>query len=139
MTVVLISGALTFLAGMVILRPLSAARNRGQARAHDLADTRGRELLRQLRDIDDDLAAGKLTPADHARLRGPVEREAAAVLRGQDRRPRAVASSRGARSIAPDLGPAGDASPPSSSWRRWIVTLFALAGTGVGMTILLIN
>jgi tetratricopeptide (TPR) repeat protein len=42
---------------------------------------RQRALLRQLRDLDDDLAAGKLTDADHERLRAPLEREAAAALR----------------------------------------------------------
>jgi cytochrome c-type biogenesis protein CcmH/NrfG len=41
---------------------------------------RRRALLRQLRDLDDDLAAGKLTEADHSRLREPLEREAAAAL-----------------------------------------------------------
>jgi tetratricopeptide (TPR) repeat protein len=41
---------------------------------------RRRALLRQLRDLDDDLAAGKLTEADHSRLREPLERDAAAAL-----------------------------------------------------------
>ncbi len=43
-------------------------------------EDRQRKLLRQLRDLDDDLEAGKLTPHDHARLREPLEREAALTL-----------------------------------------------------------
>ena len=41
---------------------------------------RRRALLRQLRDLDDDLAAGKLTEEDHHRLREPIEHEAAISL-----------------------------------------------------------
>jgi cytochrome c-type biogenesis protein CcmH/NrfG len=41
---------------------------------------RRRALLRQLRDLDDDLAAGKLTDEDHRRLREPIEHEAAISL-----------------------------------------------------------
>jgi hypothetical protein len=80
MTIVLISGGLTFVVGLLVLRPFSITGGRLQVRAHLPDDSRRRELLRQLRDLDDDLAAGKLTQADHVRLRGPVEREAAAVL-----------------------------------------------------------
>ena len=81
MTVVIIAGVLTFAVGLLILRPFPGKGGRPQVRGHDTADDRRRELLRQLRDLDDDLAAGKLTAGDHARLREPVEREAAAVLR----------------------------------------------------------
>src|SRR5215472_7770002 len=80
MTVVVISGGLTFVIGLLILRPLSVTDRRLQLRAHAPDDDHRRELLRQLRDLDDDLAAGKLTAGDHVRLRDPVEREAAAVL-----------------------------------------------------------
>ena len=87
MTVVLISGGLTFLVGLLILRPFSVTDGRLRARAHTPDDDRRRELLRQLRDLDDDLAAGKLTQDDHARLRDPVEREAAAVRGRKAQRP----------------------------------------------------
>src|SRR5262249_17926074 len=43
--------------------------------------------LRQLRDLDDDLAAGKLAAGDHTRLREPVEREAAVALSGKAQGP----------------------------------------------------
>jgi len=88
MTAVLLSGGLTFVVGLLILRPFSITGGRHlHLRARTPDDPRRRELLRQLRDLDDDLAAGKLTQADHVRLRGPVEREAAAVLRPQTRGP----------------------------------------------------
>jgi len=80
MTVVILAGALTFVVGLLILRPYSGKAGRPQVRGHDPGDDRRRALLRQLRDLDDDLAAGKLTASDHTRLREPVEREAAAVL-----------------------------------------------------------
>src|SRR5215510_3010738 len=80
MTAVLISGGLTFLVGLLIFRPFSVTGGHPRVPARTADDDRGRELLRQLRDLDDDLAAGKLTHGDHARLRDPVEREAAAIL-----------------------------------------------------------
>jgi cytochrome c-type biogenesis protein CcmH/NrfG len=49
-------------------------------RVHDDSD-RYRMLLRQLRDLDDDLASGKLSADDHARLSAPVIRAAAASRR----------------------------------------------------------
>ena len=75
---------LAFAVGLLVLRPFAAAGPAGPAvrpagRVPGPADDQRRELLRQLRDLDDDLAAGKLSGDDHERLRGPVER-AAAVL-----------------------------------------------------------
>ena len=65
MTGVLISGGLTFVVGLLILRPFSVTGGRLRARAHIPDDDRRRELLRQLRDLDDDLAAGKLMRVIH--------------------------------------------------------------------------
>src|SRR5262249_8242407 len=79
MTVVIIAGALTFVVGLLILGPKGMA-GRPQARGHDPDDDRRRALLRQLRDLDGDLATGKLAAGAHARLSEPVEREAAAAL-----------------------------------------------------------
>jgi cytochrome c-type biogenesis protein CcmH/NrfG len=58
---------------------------------------RYRMLLRQLRDLDDDVAAGKLTADDHARLSEPVMRAAAAASRqphARERDPRPDVPSR---------------------------------------------
>jgi tetratricopeptide (TPR) repeat protein len=87
LTVVFISGGLTFVVGLLIVRPFSVTGGRLHVRDSAPDDDRRRELLRQLRDLDDDLAAGKLTQADHLRLRDPVEREAAAVLRRKTQGP----------------------------------------------------
>jgi tetratricopeptide (TPR) repeat protein len=68
---------------------------------------RRRALLRQLRDLDDDLAAGKLTEEDYHRLREPIEHEAATSL---TRRPaRTATATRGPRVGDPDHRPCGSA------------------------------
>jgi cytochrome c-type biogenesis protein CcmH/NrfG len=143
MTVVLLSGGLTFVVGLLILRPFSAADGRLHVRARSPDDDRRRELLRQLRDLDDDLAAGKLTQADHIRLRDPVEREAAAVLR---RRTLYAAGGAAVGTSSTRSGSAASGSPPgrAARWRTRrrpgpIVTLLALAGVAAGVTILLVS
>jgi len=155
MTVVVISGGLTFVIGLLILRPLAVADGRLRLRAHAPDDDRGRELLRQLCDLDDDLAAGKLTADDHVRLRDPVEREAAAIL---SRKAQGLAGETGAvTSSTPSgsatsgplkgrdaQGGAGRWSRPAPPWAagRWIrraVTLLALAGAAAGIAILLVG
>jgi hypothetical protein len=138
MTVVLISGGLTFVVGLLILRPFSVTGGRPHVRAHTPDDDRRRELLRQLRDLDDDLAADKLTQADHVRLRDPVEREAAAVLRRKTQGPAggtAVVTS-GTRSIS-GSPPGRGASGGARRWRDRTVTLLALAGAAATITTLL--
>jgi tetratricopeptide (TPR) repeat protein len=66
-----------------------------------------RSLLRQLRDLDDDLAAGRVLEADHLRLRSDLERQAADALRreeslaGGSRGAVAVRDGRGGRRPAP--------------------------------------
>ena len=143
MTVVLISGGLTFVVGLLILRPFSATDGRLHVRAHTPDDDRRRELLRQLRDLDDDLAAGKLTQADHARLRDPVEREAAAVLRSKPQRPAGgatvPASSAQPGPATPDSPQGRDADRRTRGRPGPIVTLLALAGVAAGITILLVG
>ena len=85
MTIVLLVAGLAFAVGLLVLRPFAVAGPAGPAvrqagRVPGPADDQRRELLRQLRDLDDDLAAGKLSGDDHERLRRPVERAAAAAL-----------------------------------------------------------
>lgn len=140
MTAVIITGGLTFAVGLLISRPFWAKRGLLHVRAHNPDDDRRRELLRQLRDLDDDLAAGKLAQADHVRLRDPVEREAAAVLHRKTRVPAgatAVAAagmrSGSAASGSPRLRAAGGA----WRWRGRTVTLLALAGAAASVTLLL--
>ena len=150
MTVVLISGGLTFLVGLLVLRPFSVTDGRQRAWAHTPDEDRRRELLRQLRDLDDDLAAGKLTHDDHARLRDPVEREAAAILSSKAQRPAgstAVATSgprpgpaiSGLRRDSATSGPPQDrgAGAGPGRWRRRTVALVALAGAAASIAVLL--
>ena len=143
MTVVFISGGLTFVVGLLILRPFSVTGGGLQAPAPTPADDRRRELLRQLRDLDDDLAAGKLTNDDHARLRDPVEREAAAVLRRRTPRPAGgtgMAASRmrsGPPAAEPPRGRGAGAGV--TRWRRRAVPLLALAGAAAGIAVLLLG
>ncbi|MGN6795993.1 MAG: tetratricopeptide repeat protein [Streptosporangiaceae bacterium] len=143
MTIVLLSGALTFVVGILISRPFSVTRSREHGRAHDPDDVRRRELLRQLRDIDDDLAAGKLTQADHVRLRGPVEREAAAVLgsksRGQAAATAVLTSSKPPGPASSDRRQTLLAPARAKGRRRWTGMLLALAGSAAGVTMLLIS
>ena len=143
MTVVIIAGVLTFVVGLLIMRPFSGKAGRRQVRGHDPDDDRRRELLRQLRDLDDDLAAGKLTADDHVRLREPVEREAAAVLRRKAQGP--ADGIGGGRSGSPS-GPATpdprqgrDAGHGPRRWSRRTATLLALAAAAAGTAVLLVG
>jgi len=152
MTVVIIAGALTFAVGLLILRPFSGKAGRMQGRGHDPDDGRRRALLRQLRDLDDDLAAGKLTAGDHIRLREPVEREAAAALRRNAPRPAdgtAVVTSGprpGPAATGPRPGPAAtgprqdrDAGAGAGRWSRRTAALLTLAAAAAGIAILLVG
>ena len=105
---------------------------------------RRRVLLRQLRDLDDDLAAGKLDEQDHRRLREPVEREAAAALRdgpdgppaapgGQDRASAAPGGRDGA-SAAPGGRDEASAAPGGASAAPGRPDGASAAGGGEGTT-----
>lgn len=126
MTVVIIAGALTFVVGLLILGPFPGKAGGREVRGHDPDDDRRRALLRQLRDLDDDLAAGKLAAGDHTRLREPVEREAAAALSSK---PRATAGPRQGR----------DADHGARRWSRRTATLLTLAAAAAGIAILLVG
>jgi cytochrome c-type biogenesis protein CcmH/NrfG len=143
MTVVLLSGGLTFVVGLLILRPFSAADGRLHVRAPTPDDDRRRELLRQLRDLDDDLAAGKLTQADHARLRDPVEREAVAVVQRSAHRPvggaAAITYSTRSRPAASGTPQGRDAGRRTRRRPGPIMTLLALAAGAAGITTLLVS
>jgi tetratricopeptide (TPR) repeat protein len=135
MTVALISGGLTFLVGLLIWRPFSATGGRLHVRAHTPDDDRRRELLRQLRDLDDDLAVGKLTQADHVRLRDPVEREAAAVLRPAAATAVVTSSTRSISGSQRDR----DAGRGERRRHSRTVTVLALAGAAGSIAFLLVG
>ncbi|HEY9482597.1 MAG TPA: tetratricopeptide repeat protein [Micromonosporaceae bacterium] len=139
MTALLVIGGLAFVVVLLIVRPLSNGRGRLHVRATTSDEDRRRELLRQLRDLDDDLAAGKLTAVDHERLRDPIEREAAAVLsriKNQGRAGAATGAGKGSQANTASR-PGSDAHSGGRPWRRRTVALVAFAGAAASVTILL--
>ena len=125
MTAALIVGVLAALAGLAILRPGSSARRGFTVTGTD--ENLRRELLHQLRDLDDDLADGKLADADHRRLRGPVEGELATVLHRIETRATAEQS----------LIAAEGRSGPRPRRLRWVAVglVGAVAIAGVAVTL----
>jgi len=134
MTVVIIAGALTFTLGLLILGPFPGKAGRPLAQGDDPEEDHRRALLRQLRDLDDDLAAGKLTEADRVRLRDPVERETAAVLQRKTQGPAAGTA------VATSGLPKGcDIGREARRRHRRTVTLLALAGAAGIIMFLLVG
>jgi len=88
MMVTLVAASLAALCVLVVLRPFANTQHPALALPEtDPESDRAGELLRQLRDLDEDLAAGKLDGDDHRRMRGPVECAAAQVLRRDQNKP----------------------------------------------------
>jgi len=79
MIVAAVVGGLCALALWVIVRPFLTARSTPDVVPP--SETASDALLRQLRDLEDDLARGTVSEADYVRLRGPLERQAAEALR----------------------------------------------------------
>lgn len=130
----LLIGTLCSLAALAIVLPLwNGHRPRELVVAEPDLDLR-RELLTQLRDLDDDLAHGKISEADHRRLREPVEIAAAAALAESDR------NARRARPL-----PAGPARTPRparsrrSAVARWTIGLAVIAAGAAGVSSLLVD
>lgn len=132
----LLVGTLCSFAALAILLPLwNGHRSRELVVVEPDLDLR-RELLKQLRDLDDDLAHGKISEADHRRLRDPVELAAAAALADSDR---------GVRRLA---APARKSSARASASRRrsgrstaarWTIGVAVLAAGAAGVSALLLD
>ena len=73
------------LCGAYLLRPLITGAQVDDAPLRRLEEEK-RGLLLALRDVDSDHASGKLSDADHARVRDRLESRAADVLEAIDRR-----------------------------------------------------
>ncbi|HEX3650260.1 MAG TPA: tetratricopeptide repeat protein, partial [Pseudonocardiaceae bacterium] len=106
MIVTLVVVALACLAGLAVLRPFAGGRSGALHADVDPDEDLRRGLLRQLRDLDNDREAGKLTEDEHRALRVPVETEAVAVLRRIDRRVGSGELTTGLREIRPVAKPA---------------------------------
>ena len=82
MTIAVLLGALCTLMAAALVAPfLGPVRAEASAPADRTESSRA--LLRRLRDLDDDLAAGRILEDDHHRLRSDLERQAADAL-GRD-------------------------------------------------------
>lgn len=128
MIVTLVVVVLACLAGLAVLRPFTVGRSGALHADVDADEDLRRALLRQLRDLDDDLAGGKLTAEEHRALRAPVETQAIAVLRRIERRVGSGELTTGLREIRPAEKPA--AAPPGR--RRLRLAL----GTAIGVVVL---
>lgn len=128
MIATLVVVALACLAGLAVLRPFVVGRSGVLHADADPDEDLRRGLLRQLRDLDNELAVGKLTDDEHRALRTPVETEAVAVLRRIDRRVGSGELTTGLREIRPVSKPA----PVSPARRR----LRLVAGVVGGLVVL---
>lgn len=106
MIITLVVVVLACLAGLAVLRPFAGGKAGALHADVDPDEDLRQGLLRQLRDLDNDLEAGKLTDEEHRTLRAPVETEAIAVLRRIDRRVGSGELATGLREIRPVTKPA---------------------------------
>ena len=133
MTFAVLLGALCALIAATLGAPFLTTRRTDASRAAGRAES-SRSLLRQLRDLDDDLAAGRVLEADHHRLRSDLERQAAEALRrdgpltGGSRRPVAVRDSRRGRHTS-----------SRSRWTRIGVGVGVVSLVAAGVTALLLG
>jgi cytochrome c-type biogenesis protein CcmI len=125
MTFAVLLGALCTLMAAALVAPFLGAGRASTSPPADRTES-SRALLRRLRDLDDDLAAGRVPEADHHRLRGNLERQAADALRDE---------SLPVRSGPPIVRKRGREAAPSAR-SRWIrlgagiaVAALAVAGT----------
>ena len=88
-----------------LVRPFLVAR-RVAARQPTGSAAVSRSLLRQLRDLDDDLGAGRIAEEEHRRLRGGLEVQAVASLADQADAPRAPDRDATTQATRTDVRPA---------------------------------
>ncbi len=129
----LLVGTLCSFAALAILLPLwNGHRSRELVVVEPELDLR-RELLKQLRDLDDDLAHGKISEADHRRLREPVELAAAAALADSDR------GDRDRRLPPPARTSTSRRRSRRSTAARWTIGLAVLATGAAGVSASLLD
>ncbi|HEX3592323.1 MAG TPA: tetratricopeptide repeat protein [Pseudonocardiaceae bacterium] len=127
MIITLVVVALACLAGLAVLRPFAAGRSGALHADADPDEDLRHGLLRQLRDLDNDLAVGKLSEEEHRALRAPVETEAISVLRRIDKRVGSGELTTGLREIRPATKP----EPVSPRKRRLRIVVGVAAGAVV--------
>ena len=110
---------LTAIAAVAVLWPYQRGSAALQRLADPLEDER-RRALRQLRDLDEDRAAGKLDEAGYREARAEAEASAVAVLRALEAREGTGELAAGLREVRRPA-PAGASGPPGGPrpGRRW--------------------
>lgn len=116
--ILIILGTLVYLGYPLLIRDRSFAPDRADGRMQ-LEELRFEKeaLLQTIKDLEFDLASGKLSPEDHAALRGRYETRAMAVLQELDAREAAVSAAVQKASAASAAEPARE-SVPHGLWAR---------------------
>lgn len=125
--------ALVGIAGWAVLGPYQRGTAAALEQAGDPLEDERRRALRSLRDLDEDLALGKLDEEGHRAARAEAEARAVAVLRALEHREGTGELLAGLREVREQ---SGDASSPSR-WRRVAFAGLAVAVVVAGTTVLL--
>jgi len=135
MIVALLLGALCAVIAGTVFRPFLSGGHFATARSSP--DTRlPRSALRQLRDLEDDLASGKLDETDYARLRSDLERQAAQELRSAVPAEPSETNAKGPDAAAARTRRAGGLAPSRRTRRSnrvLVVAVAACLAVGVGV------
>jgi tetratricopeptide (TPR) repeat protein len=132
--VALAAAAVIAVVGAGIVHPFGRREGGGPAALTDPLQEERDGLLRTLRDLDDERAAGQLADADYRALRGETERRAVTVLRAIDAREGGDELGAGVADIQSATRERTDASPGASGGRTgrrilaWALGAALLAG-----------
>jgi tetratricopeptide (TPR) repeat protein len=126
--------ALVGVAAWAVLGPFQRGTAAVLERAGDPLEDERRRALRHLRDLDEDLALGKLDEEAHKAARAEAEARAVAVLRALEHREGTGELLAGLREVRERADP-GTAAPPR--WKRVAFAGLAVAVVLVGITVLL--
>jgi len=125
--------ALVGVAAWAVLGPFQRGTAAVLERAGDPLEDERRRALRHLRDLDEDLALGKLDEEAHKAARAEAEARAVAVLRALEHREGTGELLAGLREVRER--PAGETAPPSR-WQRVAFAGLAVAVVLAGTTLL---
>ena len=135
MITALVLGALVTVGALLIARPLvsgsGGASGSGDTASDGDAPPPARALLTQLRDLDEDLAVGRLTEEEYAQLRAPVETMAAQVLR--------QAGHRGRTRGRTDDRPSGTSRRPGRLAKLGVATTVLVMVAGLAAAVVLLD
>jgi cytochrome c-type biogenesis protein CcmH/NrfG len=124
--------ALVGIAGWAVLGPYQRGTAAVLERAGDPLEDERRRALRSLRDLDEDLALGKLDEEGHKAARAEAEARAVAVLRALEHREGTGELQAGLREVREQTA----SSAPPSRWRRVAFAGLAVAVVVAGTTVL---